>query len=80
MFDKIKFDQPDYPKNWSKKLKSLLALLLEKDPEIRLLNAAEIKTHPWFSSIDWDSLLKKEMKPYFIPKIDDDTDVQNFDR
>ena len=53
MFDKIKFDQPDYPKNWSKKLRNLLPLLLEKDPEIRLINANEIKSHPWFSSINW---------------------------
>ena len=32
MFDKIKHEQPYYPKNWSKKLRSLLPLLLEKDP------------------------------------------------
>ena len=40
MFDKIKHEQPYYPKNWSKKLRSLLPLLLEKDPEVRMNNIA----------------------------------------
>jgi serine/threonine protein kinase len=59
MYDKITQDEPFYPKNWSKKIRSLLPLLLEKNPEIRLANISEIKSHPWFAPIDWEALKKK---------------------
>lgn len=80
MFDKIKSEEPYYEVKWSKKIRSLLPLLLEKNPEIRLSNIAEIKNHPWFGTIDWEKLIKKEIKPHFIPKIEDELDIQNFDR
>lgn len=30
---------------------------------------ATLKAHPWFSTIDWDKLIRKEVKPLFIPII-----------
>lgn len=39
----------------------------------------DIKLHPWFKSIDWDKLLKKELEPPFKPQISGDDWLNNFD-
>ncbi|KAG5519521.1 hypothetical protein PMAC_001675 [Pneumocystis sp. 'macacae'] len=40
-------------------------------------DAEEIKAHPWFHGIDWNSLHKQ--KPPFVPKIKDLTDTKYFE-
>ena len=57
LFDKIKKAEPEMNKNWSKNIRDLFSKLLTKDPEERLKNASEIKSHPWFSHINWADLL-----------------------
>lgn len=57
--------------------------MLIKDPKVRLgsqKGAAEIKAHPWFKSIEWERLLKKEVQPPFKPKIEGEMWVDNFDK
>ena len=76
----IKNGQPYIPPHWSPNLKSLISQLLEKDPDQRMKNVEKIKEHPWFETIDWNKLLNKEIKPPFIPKINHEVDVSNFDR
>ena len=39
----------------------------------------DIKNHPFFSEIDWDKALEKKLKPPFIPKLKNDTDLRYFD-
>lgn len=46
---------------------SLLRKLLTKDPAKRLSDPAAIRAHPWFKSVDWDALRRKELKPPFMP-------------
>jgi protein-serine/threonine kinase len=41
--------------------------------------AAELKEHPFFKSIDWDLLYKKQITPPFKPIVDSDESVANFD-
>ncbi|XP_063988229.1 serine/threonine-protein kinase Warts-like isoform X1 [Diachasmimorpha longicaudata] len=41
-------------------------------------NADEVKSHPFFSSIDFDKGLRRQVAPY-IPRIQDSTDTSNFD-
>ena len=41
--------------------------------------AEEIKSHPWFASIDWEKLYSKGLNPPFKPKISGKTCVDNFD-
>jgi protein-serine/threonine kinase/serum/glucocorticoid-regulated kinase 2 len=57
--------------------------LLERDPHLRLgggpRDAADIKEHPFFSDIDWNKHLKKQIQPPFKPKTESETDVSNFD-
>ncbi|GMK59657.1 hypothetical protein CspeluHIS016_0802630 [Cutaneotrichosporon spelunceum] len=56
--------------------------LLNRNPQNRLgakRGAAELKEHPFFKSIDWDLLYKKQITPPFKPIVDSDESVANFD-
>jgi serum/glucocorticoid-regulated kinase 2 len=50
---------------FSDELKDILKLLLNKDPKNRIgVNSKdEIKKHPFFADIDWDSLYRREIEP-----------------
>jgi hypothetical protein len=43
------------------------------------LSCLQVKEHPWFLNVSWDTLLKKKYKPPFVPLIKSDIDVSNFD-
>jgi len=83
LFDRIKFGTIKYPEKFSPSVKDLLNGLFIKDPDKRLGSgvdgAKNIKTHPWFSGVNWDALLKKEIKPPFTPVVSGEFDVSNFD-
>jgi serine/threonine protein kinase len=72
------------PRWISKHAASLLSGLLTKDPARRLGTRSidDIKSHPFFASIDWEQLVKKEVKPPFIPStvVSHHTDTSRFDR
>ena len=53
------------PNFFSDNLKDFLSKLLCKDPNKRigLKSRKQIKTHPWFQNINWDDVLKKNIKP-----------------
>ena len=77
--EKIRFDKKLLI---SKDAKDLILRLLEKDVEKRLCyheGIEEIKKHPFFKSIDFDALLRKEIEAPYIPIIKNSTDVRNFD-
>ena len=71
-----------FPRDFSKECSDILLGLLHPLPEERLGNlkgrAQEVKNHPYFSDIDWGALARKEVKPDFIPRIDDAFDSANF--
>ncbi|KAM3140400.1 hypothetical protein pb186bvf_007560 [Paramecium bursaria] len=81
LFEQIKFYPPKYPQNISSDLKNLLEGLFQKIPKDRLgYNGAEqIKTHPWFSIVNWGAIERKEVIPPFIPTLKNEYDVSNFD-
>lgn len=57
----------------SEDLKDLIRKLLEKNPAKRLGSngdADEIVNHPWFKGVEWDKIMKKEVKAKFIPDLD----------
>ena len=46
---------------------------MDKDPNTRLGahgGYEEIKTHPWFKTIDWESIITDRRKPPFVPPKD----------
>ncbi|KAG7455118.1 hypothetical protein MATL_G00253080 [Megalops atlanticus] len=61
---------------------ALLQGLLEKDRSERLgarEDFNEIKTHCFFSSINWDDLEQKKIPPPFNPNVSSPHDITNFD-
>lgn len=56
--------------------------LLNRNPKNRLGaigDAAELKAHPFFKTIDWDALSKKQVTPPFRPDVESDESTTNFD-
>ena len=43
--------------------------LLERSPEVRLGVKTNVRAHPFFKSIDFEKLEKREILPPFKPKI-----------
>ncbi|OQS06416.1 kinase [Thraustotheca clavata] len=62
------------PEYISPQARDLIQRLLWKDPNQRLGSGPrgdkEIMEHPFFSSLDWGKLYRKEISPPFIPKIE----------
>lgn len=62
---------------------SLIFALMTVDPFRRLgggeADANELKDHPYFTGIDWDRLLSKDLDPPQIPMVSG-TDASNFDK
>jgi len=84
LFNSIKSGQVKFPKYLSKEAVDLLQKFFVKDPEKRLGSGPnglnDIKSHPFFSSIDWDSILAKKIKPPFTPKLKSPTDTRYIDQ
>ncbi|KAF9563708.1 Pkinase-domain-containing protein [Agrocybe pediades] len=56
--------------------------LLNRNPKHRLgaqRDAAELKEHPFFASIDWEALSLKQVTPPFKPVVESDESTSNFD-
>eukprot|EP01118_Nematostelium_gracile_P019396 TRINITY_DN897_c0_g3_i1.p1 TRINITY_DN897_c0_g3~~TRINITY_DN897_c0_g3_i1.p1 ORF type:complete len:441 (-),score=138.81 TRINITY_DN897_c0_g3_i1:612-1934(-) len=78
MYFKIMHAKLDLPDTDSD-TKSILTGLLERDPNKRLADSNAIKAHPYFKTIDWEKLLRKEITPPFIPPVKDKADVSMVD-
>jgi len=69
MYFKIMHAKLDIPEQLDEHTKVILLALLERDPNKRLSDPSAIKSHPYFKEIDWEKLLKKEIKAPFIPPL-----------
>lgn len=72
------------PRSISVKAQSVLKGFLNKNPVERLgclpnTGFADICTHQFFKTIDWESLEAKQVTPPYKPKIDNDRDLEHFD-
>eukprot|EP00294_Goniomonas_avonlea_P006280 CAMPEP_0114559828 /NCGR_PEP_ID=MMETSP0114-20121206/11128_1 /TAXON_ID=31324 /ORGANISM="Goniomonas sp, Strain m" /LENGTH=462 /DNA_ID=CAMNT_0001745321 /DNA_START=12 /DNA_END=1400 /DNA_ORIENTATION=+ len=85
MYEKILHDQLVYPAGISvtPECKSLLELLLVRDPKHRLgagdTDSAPIKAHEFFAPMDWGALMRKDVVVPFKPQVKGEMDVSNFD-
>jgi tRNA A-37 threonylcarbamoyl transferase component Bud32 len=79
MYTKIMTAELQFPDYLSEEAKDLLSKLLERDPNKRLREPMEIKSHPFFASIDWHKLVTLQLEPPFKPEVKDDLDLANID-
>lgn len=84
MYRKILQDPLRFGDEISPDARSLLTLLLNRDPQQRLGSgvggAQDIKRHPFFARhIDWKRLLAKKVQPPFKPAVASAIDTSNFD-
>ncbi|KAF4380064.1 hypothetical protein F8388_018188 [Cannabis sativa] len=81
---KIVKEKIKLPAFLSSEAHSLLKGLLKKDPRMRLGSGPnggnDIKRHKWFKTINWKKLECREIKPSFLPKVDGDCCVANFEK
>ena len=70
-------DEEDWP--LTDESKDIITQLLEHNPFDRLGagGSQEVKLHPFFDEIDWDSLLRQ--KAEFVPQLDGEDDTSYFD-
>uniref|UniRef100_A0A665V7I9 Protein kinase C n=1 Tax=Echeneis naucrates TaxID=173247 RepID=A0A665V7I9_ECHNA len=80
LFESIRMDTPHYPRWINKEAKDLLERLFERDPTRRLGIVGNIRSHPFFKSINWPALERREIEPPFKPKVKAPNDCSNFDR
>ncbi|XP_041436078.1 protein kinase C theta type-like [Xenopus laevis] len=65
----IIYEKPRYPKSLQPELRDLLQQLLQKNPDTRLGVYSNIRNHPFFSSIDWVKVERRQLVPPMRPKI-----------
>lgn len=83
IFEAITRDEVKYPRYLSNESVQIMRRLLKKNVERRLgsseKDAEDVKKQAFFKNIDWDGLLKKRVRPPFVPSIKSSEDVSNFD-
>ncbi|OBZ70028.1 Serine/threonine-protein kinase sck1 [Grifola frondosa] len=83
MYKNICFGKIRFPKGViNEDGKQFVKGLLNRNPKHRLgaqRDAAELKEHPFFKSIDWTALSQKQVTPPFKPVVESDESVANFD-
>ncbi|KAK6766169.1 hypothetical protein RB195_025834 [Necator americanus] len=80
MYNRIVNEPVKIKKNVSAASSDIINGLLRKDRTKRLgakMDFKQIRDHPFFLPIDWDKLLRREVRAPFIPRIENDTDVHN---
>jgi serine/threonine protein kinase len=77
-YDEVKIDES---LSLSKECQDFISKLLDKNKHTRLgaQGVSEIKSHPWLSSLDWEKLIKKELKAPYVPKVEMVPDTHYFD-
>lgn len=84
LFNNIVNDKPEMPLFLSSQSRSLIAQLLEKNPNKRLgsskLDSMEIQMHQFFTNINWNSMLLRKLEPPFRPLVDSDVDTRYFEK
>eukprot|EP01102_Stenamoeba_stenopodia_P019851 TRINITY_DN7584_c0_g1_i2.p1 TRINITY_DN7584_c0_g1~~TRINITY_DN7584_c0_g1_i2.p1 ORF type:complete len:1360 (+),score=248.69 TRINITY_DN7584_c0_g1_i2:678-4757(+) len=85
IFERIldrQLEWPENPEDMSEEAKDLISKLLHPDPSKRLGSngVQEIKDHPFFDDVNWDTLLSEPLNEAFIPRLDDELDTGYFDR
>ncbi|KAF7331809.1 Non-specific serine/threonine protein kinase [Mycena kentingensis (nom. inval.)] len=83
MYKNICFGKIRFPKGAiNEDGKQFVKQLLNRNPKLRLgaqRDTEELKEHPFFASIDWAALARKQVTPPFKPIVESDESTANFD-
>ncbi|XP_034354651.1 protein kinase C delta type isoform X2 [Arvicanthis niloticus] len=79
LFESIRTDTPHYPRWITKESKDIMEKLFERDPVKRLGVTGNIRSHPFFKTINWSLLENRKVEPPFKPKVKSPSDYSNFD-
>lgn len=84
MYDKILRGELSFPAYVSPDARSLLTALLQRAPEHRLGSgegdSEELKLHPWFDTLDWERVARREYTPGYQPTLESYGDTSHFDQ
>ncbi|GAA5917391.1 hypothetical protein JCM8208_006472 [Rhodotorula glutinis] len=84
IYEKILAGRYGVPRHIDPLAKDLIGRLLTDDLTKRLGNlkggAQDVKNHPWFEGVDWESLARKEIRAPIIPLTTNPGDVSNYER
>ncbi|ETN68144.1 camp-dependent protein kinase catalytic subunit [Anopheles darlingi] len=85
IYEKILSGKIEWSRHTDPIAKDLVKKLLVLDRTKRLGNmkngAEDVKRHRWFKHLDWNVVIRKQLKPPIVPKfvVDGDGDTSNFD-
>ncbi|EGG20039.1 protein serine/threonine kinase [Cavenderia fasciculata] len=70
----------EWPEEITPEAKDLIIRLLNPNPQLRLgaNGAFEVKQHPFFKGINWDTLIERDMSDIFVPKPENELDTDYF--
>uniref|UniRef100_A0AAR2M1X7 Protein kinase C n=1 Tax=Pygocentrus nattereri TaxID=42514 RepID=A0AAR2M1X7_PYGNA len=80
LFESIRMDTPHYPRWITVDTRDMLERLFERDPSRRLGVVGNIRAQPFFKTVNWSALERRETEPPFKPKVKAPNDCSNFDR
>ncbi|XP_058458368.1 cAMP-dependent protein kinase catalytic subunit PRKX [Malaya genurostris] len=83
IYEKILSGKIEWSRHIEPVAKDLIKKLLVQDRTKRLGNmkngAEDVKRHRWFKHLDWDVVIKRQLKPPIVPKFVNEGDTGNFD-
>lgn len=79
MYRKIMNEPITFPPVINEVTQQLLMQLLERDPERRLCEPNQIKSHKFFDGTDWEAIFKKSVPPPFVPNVGGVDDTSQID-
>ena len=73
IYEMIQSESVEFPEDLDdQKLMNLILKLLNKSPESRVRGEVpELMADPYFDGFDWEALTCEEMKPPYVPEVDD---------
>jgi serine/threonine protein kinase len=83
IYQQILAGKINFPRFFDRQAKSIIKKLLTADLTKRYGclkgGANDIKKHKWYSGMDFNKLLSRQLQPPIVPRVKDETDTSNFD-
>jgi serine/threonine protein kinase len=83
MYRRIISEEIQFPDDFPPSARELVKALCDRNPLTRLgaseRDVEEVKAHPFFVSLSWESIYEKKYTPEWVPQIANEQDTQFFD-